>query len=343
MVKSKQIDMLSGFRGLAAIIVLIGHGGSKGWIGSFFGDGYAQLGVMMFFMLSGFLMAYLYADKEFNIKNVNRYLFSRIGRVFPLYVLVVVFSYFSFSILDYDFGHVVSDETSLWMSLFFLSAEKMLWSIPVEVQFYFVFLGFWFFCSRFKIWKVFVFFVVFTNIPSMVYYFVFGELYGGWIFTYAYSFFLGVFIFYLKKMRIVNESEIKLKYFFNISCFPAFFILILMFPSIRHSVGFYLSEELFARTWMDPLYWFLIIILFLGCLYDVKSLSFLKSKFFMVTGSISYGLYLIHPIANSFVEEFFGKGYIQFLVACVLVYILSFFSYVFFEKKVSLYFKNKGF
>jgi peptidoglycan/LPS O-acetylase OafA/YrhL len=70
-----EIRKLNTLRGLAALIVFITHFSDiTNWLNGAFGGGAGAYGVMLFFLLSGFLMAYLYLDQEFNKVNIKAYL-----------------------------------------------------------------------------------------------------------------------------------------------------------------------------------------------------------------------------------------------------------------------------
>src|ERR1700726_3367243 len=81
---------LDGLRGLAAYLVVLSHVSNKSnlW-DTLFGAGGGQIGVMLFFVLSGYLMGVLYLDRPFTFAEVRAYVVRRIGRVLPLFYLVV--------------------------------------------------------------------------------------------------------------------------------------------------------------------------------------------------------------------------------------------------------------
>ena len=64
---SKDIPVLNGLRGLAVMIVFASHASNIFYQGEIVGWGGGQLGVMLFFMLSGFLMAHLYAGRAADV------------------------------------------------------------------------------------------------------------------------------------------------------------------------------------------------------------------------------------------------------------------------------------
>ncbi|ETC85539.1 acyltransferase [Xanthomonas hortorum] len=72
MSSAQRIDALTGIRGLAALLVVYSHLAEDG----FFSRSHlypGEVGVMVLFTLSGFLMAFLYGHKQFDYASVVRY------------------------------------------------------------------------------------------------------------------------------------------------------------------------------------------------------------------------------------------------------------------------------
>lgn len=173
-----EIRKLNTLRGLAAIIVLITHFSDvTGWLDGSMGGRAGQYGVMLFFLLSGFLMSYLYFDKEFNKGTIKRYILARAGRVIPLYLFVVFGSYLLYSV-GFKGLYEISDPNKLIAHLVFIYGESVLWSIGPEIQFYFIFIGLWFLAA----WRpgyiyitavAVLIFLFFTNFLP-----IYGDIYG---------------------------------------------------------------------------------------------------------------------------------------------------------------------
>ena len=87
------IAQLDGLRGLAALIVVVSHYSNETLLwGGVLGKGGGQTGVMLFFLLSGFLMAHLHLGEAFTARNVGRYALRRIARVYPLFLIAARWS-----------------------------------------------------------------------------------------------------------------------------------------------------------------------------------------------------------------------------------------------------------
>lgn len=138
---SKRIDALTGVRALAVILVFVYHN-RKYWqneipfellrlINEF------HVGVSLFFVLSGFLITFMYDDRPTSsYKSYFDYLAVRMARIFPLYWLILScfymdsrFGNYNFSLLTYTLTHGFSNQLNL-------SAISQSWSLCVEMCFY---------------------------------------------------------------------------------------------------------------------------------------------------------------------------------------------------------------
>lgn len=87
----REILSLTGLRFVAALYVFIFHIhirwplSSHGFVKKFFDQG--AVGMSIFFMLSGFVLAYRYADGRSSLKD---YLINRFARIYPIYVVAAV-------------------------------------------------------------------------------------------------------------------------------------------------------------------------------------------------------------------------------------------------------------
>lgn len=142
-----QIRRLNTLRGLAALIVLVGHYSNKARLwDALLGTRAPQLGVMLFFLLSAFLMTILYLEREPDRQTLRGYGAARIARVVPLYVAVVVLSW-----LGQQTGlpwltpvlYAIPDIKSLLSHLATLYGVQVLWTIPAELHFYLIFAALW--------------------------------------------------------------------------------------------------------------------------------------------------------------------------------------------------------
>jgi peptidoglycan/LPS O-acetylase OafA/YrhL len=137
-----RFDALTGFRFLAATMVFVYHN-RKYWRGNLHPEllrliNEFNIGVSLFFVLSGFLITYTYGQKPMaSVKAYTKYFLLRAARILPLYWLILTCYYLdkgygnhAFSWLTYTLAHAFSGKHSL-------DAIAQSWSLNVEMVFYF--------------------------------------------------------------------------------------------------------------------------------------------------------------------------------------------------------------
>jgi len=163
---TEPMHQLTGLRGVAAILVVLDHV-SNAVIGRFslggkirgvrvlpFAFAGGNVGVMIFFTLSGFLMGHLYYNTPF-LEQARGYVAARVLRVLPLYYLAFTFIYIPVHILiDPPERQVMLCEypiptsygcPSITNGLALLENSFVpLWTVPAEIHFYGLFALMWY-------------------------------------------------------------------------------------------------------------------------------------------------------------------------------------------------------
>lgn len=146
----RYIPEVDELRGIAAVLVLLYHSaqmgaaaalGHTGWLNSgnplasFLFEGHT--GVALFMVLSGFILATGTLRQDV---SYSKFLINRVVRIFPLMILVLVFSLYATK--DTDFGHIIAPFLLLanWPSAFNTTSglAGTVWTASVEFQFYLI-------------------------------------------------------------------------------------------------------------------------------------------------------------------------------------------------------------
>lgn len=135
--------MLNGLRGLAVMIVFASHASNICFQGAITGWGAGQLGVMLFFVLSGFLMGRLYINTPASAVAFRNFMVNRLARIYPMYLVVVVACVAINSAGAQLMAYPIKTAHDALLHLTFVRGYSVLWTIGPEVIFYGLFLLLW--------------------------------------------------------------------------------------------------------------------------------------------------------------------------------------------------------
>jgi peptidoglycan/LPS O-acetylase OafA/YrhL len=140
------IKALDGLRGVAALLVMLSHFNlvvPRFLHGTVDDSGHA--GVMIFFILSGFLMGLLYLGKPPSGHAVVQFLVRRGARIIPLYLAVILACVVVAAIgPSRAWVYSLASPETLLSHLLLIRGEGVLWTVPVEIQFYLLVPLIWF-------------------------------------------------------------------------------------------------------------------------------------------------------------------------------------------------------
>lgn len=308
-----------------------------------------KLGVVLFFVLSGFLISYL-LFKEHEVTNtisIKKFYIRRILRIWPLYFLIIFLSFFLFPFIDFftmqgygrDFvWHDILIKLLLYVTFLpnlvlviygMIPYASHTWSIGAEEQFYLI----WPILNK-KIkskWiLMFSVILIYLFIKRYMFYLPTG-IYSDWFKSFWKSTPIDCMaigsIFALiayEKSPFVNKLQ---KILFN----KVVQWTVLLVTVYLISIGFKLED--FHYEFYSIL--FGILIVNLACNKD--RIFSLENKMFNYLGKISYGLYMFHPIVIMFSIKLcqildFQSNYILYPLVFLLIISLSSLSYKYFEK-----------
>ncbi len=128
-----HLPVLEGLRGMACLCVVYNH---LLWIHTT-----GALGVMMFFVMSGFLMAMLYlpiTPGRFTSRYWTIFLTRRFFRVYPLYAILTLATWEAAKIYPFVWPGELQPQL-LIDRILLIDGNAFWWTIPVEMRFYLLF------------------------------------------------------------------------------------------------------------------------------------------------------------------------------------------------------------
>jgi peptidoglycan/LPS O-acetylase OafA/YrhL len=314
-----------------------------------------KIGVILFFVLSGFLITYLLLKERERTTTVSVVDFykRRVLRIWPLYFLIIIISFFLLPKSPFfNLGNLSNElqdniEIKILLFVFFLPNVALgffppvpyasqLWSIGYEEQFYFFWP--WFVKIKNKVINILIVFLS-TYIVSKII-----------VFTI------------LKDFLIQNNLFTKIKLLYDFPGYESIVIggILAWFAAKKATT----LNFLFKKRIQMLIYLILAFLLFFGvklpvfnnilyaCLFAIiianlalnkESIINLENKLFNYIGKVSYGFYMYHSIAIVIVLKtliYFNIGNL-FLEYFLSFFITLFFSIISFEFYESYFIKKK--
>ncbi|MEP6675116.1 MAG: acyltransferase [Ferruginibacter sp.] len=350
---SIYLPNLTGLRFVAALMVFVCHVESVKEIfnipnlaENFFFINIGKLGVLVFFVLSGYLITYLLLREESSTAKVDikKFYLRRILRIWPLYFLIVIFGlyaapYSSFFHLPNFLSALSGNNTTQISLLFFFFLPNYVyaafggvpyavqtWSVGTEEQFYLV----WPWLIKKIKNKTLLFPAVFIvyNIIKIVLIALqhrapaIKALLDFWYYFNIDCMALGAVAAYF----VITKNEKILKIIFSIAAQLITYITIIIL------IGF----AVIFRYFHFEIYGFFFTIAIANLAANKKSILNLENKIFNYMGKISYGIYMYHLIALTIALRIlirlnFLNNVAIYLLGFIITIILSSLSYFYFE------------
>jgi peptidoglycan/LPS O-acetylase OafA/YrhL len=352
---------LNGIRFIAALAVIIHH---IEQIKSFFiydnlwQNPYirliGKLGVILFFVLSGFLITYLLLmEKKQGTISIKDFYIRRILRIWPLYYLIVICGLFIFphinfiAIADNHRTENIQDHFIVKIILFFLFLPNLAfsgfspvpyiaqtWSVGVEEQFYLIWpvllkkmkntfaalVGVIFFYLLIK----FILIAINNHSGFFDSNKILHGLFGCWDEFNIDCMAIGGIAAY----TLFHKKERLLNFFFN----PYIQICTYLALVLSIALKFYIKNLQFEY------YSLLFAIIIVNLAANPKTILKLENRLFSYLGKISFGLYMYHYVIITFsiklLNIFFIRNNVMiYTLSIALTIFVASVSYEFFEKK----------
>ena len=337
--QNKYIKEIQSLRGLSVIFVFLFHINQD-----IFSFGY--VGVDIFFVISGFVITkIIYENVKKENFNIKIFYISRFLRLFPA-LLLMILSSIIFIVLTYNLhgnGDLLINTgifSLLGLSNYYLvfiendyfnsfdeNIFEHMWSLSIEVQFYFIYPIIFFIFQRFLKFneRIFITIIVFLIILHFLI-----NIFN----TYEF--------FYYTHTRIGEILIGSLTYFIQRKNRQILFIYL---SSIILFVVFYITKEIF---YLINSVCFVTSLVILNIGKSSIFNRFLNFKFLNHIGNLSYSIYLWHlPII--YFSRFFLSSFDYYIFPIIGTYLISIMSYYFLENpmrnsiKLKIFLSNKIF
>jgi len=307
-----------------------------------------KLGVILFFVLSGFLITYLLLAEKKTTKNISirSFYIRRILRIWPLYYLLVFLSFAIFSNIDFlsynTWSDAIFDNIFSKLALYILFLPNLAvilylpvpfvahsWSVGVEEQFYLI----WpVLIKYFRKTELLLYGIVFGYLLFVLMIRMIGHFFGWSPILETFSSFL--FLFHIDCMAIggllayylFNKKKI-IRLLFHKYIQVITLLVLIIFIGLGIKIP-YIHYEFYAV-------FFGILIVNLAA--NEKAILNLENKLFKYFGKISYGLYMYHPLAIvislKILNEYgLNLTIFQYTLSLLISILLSGISYRFYEQ-----------
>lgn len=344
-----HIPFLDGYRAFAALLVVVSHFANRTTVGidvdglllkgpweltfsdyqllaiGAVGSGGGQLGVMIFFSLSSFLMFHLYFEQKSDKKKIWNFFVGRVGRIFPLYYLAIILAVLSTYFLPFEYINLKT--TEILYHIVFIKGNSVLWTIAPELLFYCFFGLLWFSGGVRHRYMV----------PLVILYVFLGNLFPIFWKSYTIEFFLIGYLMYVYRRYRKRQYLEMIPEIFKLLGF--FGIIIFHLPAVQKVI----VAEPPLGGWQSVQYSIIIFVIFWIALESKWIKGFFSAGLMRYLGKISFSIYLLHLIVlNGLVYyEFIRPDIISLLMSIVLITALSSVAFFFFEKPMRKWIRSR--
>jgi peptidoglycan/LPS O-acetylase OafA/YrhL len=345
-----HLVQLDGIRFFAILFVMIAHW--LQWQMHFFAMKHAEFvhGVTLFFVLSGFLITRILIVNKLKYEAAKRspsgllksFYIRRFLRIFPIYYLTLFFLLaINFKNIHEVFIYLVTYTSNIYQSATnnYIGSFNHFWSLAVEEQFYIIWPWVIIFTPLKHLKKVIIGFV-FLSVATRFY--LFYQMNWAWM---AFDYFplscfqalaMGGLVAYwtVLKSDMLEKLDKGWLIWSGIAVYTIF-----MYTRSYHELK--AAKVLFDGLLFSAVAGLIILRASKGSFTGISK-KILENRFVLYSGKISYGMYIFHL----FIPELYYKlspkigitatnKYSQFVVFYVLTFVLSHFSWKYFESPIN--------
>jgi peptidoglycan/LPS O-acetylase OafA/YrhL len=351
--QGKHIVQLDGLRFIGVFSVMIAHWLQWQWGENILSKIPFTHGVLLFFVLSGFLITRIllnYRDEYLNTKEkksklILRFYIRRSLRIFPIYyILILILLIINLQGVKDVFIYLLTYTTNIYQYINQADIKWLnhFWSLAVEEQFYLCWPFLILFIKPKRTYKVIVL-IIAISIASRIYFYMNNY---NWMVS-SYSLFgnlaplgFGGLLAYI--------SMYKTNYLKLISK-PVLLYAVLGFYCVMFALDYKYDLSIYSQIF-EPILFSIVATLIIsrasnnGFKYVAK--NFLENKFTVYSGKISYGMYLFHMFIPPLLYWLFPEleeynslhnysKYILFILYYLVTFVIAHISWLMIEKPLN--------
>lgn len=330
----QRIPQLDAVRGLAILLVMMHNISLKYplfYSQQLFSNGW--MGVDLFFVLSGFLITGILVDSKQSQGYLKNFYVRRCLRIWPLYYSLIFFMFVIVRFLSPSEFHTVMQQSSPWWA-FPLFLQNFLipistnaagplgvtWSLAIEEQFYLIWPLVVRFCSSKQLRRVAI--VEICISPALRYYLSLHHVY---LYTNVFCRLDGLMAGALLALLVRSDNFVPSKYLKR--AWALFFIAA---PLAIVLEAFQMRWIVFSFTAIAS-----VSFVYLALFWKQKWFqAVMSNRFLIYTGTISYGLYLLHKLPFGLVQALHLDRHplLSLLIIFIMSYALAALSWTLLEK-----------
>ena len=344
---SVRVEILTFFRFIAAVIVVVFHYGKAAELGPFLTSG-PQM-VTFFFVLSGFVMGISYCNKD---KVVARtYWWARVSRIMPVYLLAlfltIAFLYFQHEQINFVALGLDLVLLQSWITPYPIKLNSPGWSLSAEMFFYFLFPFILKIINHNKISTsrlIIISAIIWLATQIVLSFFLSNGYYTGFpstshdlIFYFPLSHFCSFLWGVVGGVWFIRNQS-KIRDTFSLFMLPlslGILWFLLTYPNIlEYYIGFKLA---FSSSFLSPFFMFFIISI---SVFKLNIINIFKARPLILLGEASYSVYILQlPIHQIYYKCFDvlrnNHPILDFYLYLTILIGLSIFLFIFFEKRAN--------
>lgn len=337
---------LTGYRAIAAWMIFVYHftpfNSPKypAWIKAIVWE--FHIGVDMFFVLSGFLIAYRYFN-DYPI-HFKKYMVNRIARIYPMYLLITLAVFVVWYLQNQSWDMIKTYEllvsvtmSKALFSRFFFSGIPQGWTLTLEEMFYLTAPFYFILIRKWKGWLlllpplifgIFAGLKMLSDITDNTYGFLQTNIH-----AYIIEFFAGIGLAYLM-LRSKKTLSFKGATWFGLAIMAGYLVgkqYIAPFFDMKSDAGRFIEMAVLSILGIAPLLW--------GLIHEKTFIQrVLGSRVFVLLGKSSYIFYLIH---KGFIPVFINDYIIDNkLILFILLNIISIIMFKYLEEPANLWIRR---